>query len=171
MGTDNNINNEIIDQLVIKVNELDKREYPDYSKVTVELKQCTEVLKSEITEVKEILKTVPKNIPVKYQVTLSLKTKEIIAASIIWFMVTAIQTGVNIYLWKSKSSLEANDLKYRAIRQVFPKQADWVDSVYRFNAEFMIKQTDSLEEAAKVNSRTLIKRGLVKRKIKSRRAN
>lgn len=171
MGMDNNINEEILDQLVIKVGELEKREFPDYSKVTVELKECTEVLKSGITEVKEILKTDPKNIPVKYQVTLSLRTKEIIAASIIWFMVTAMQTGFIIYLWKSKSSLEVNDLKYRAIRQVFPRQADWADSVYRSNAEFMIKQTDSLEGAVKVNSRTLVKRGLVKRKIKSRRAN
>jgi hypothetical protein len=154
---------------VIKVNELDKREYPDYTKSTTQLKECTESLQQQVTEVKNIIKTVPKNIPVKYQITLSLRTKEIIAAGIVWFMITAILTGLNIYLWKSKNGLEANDLKYRAIRQVFPHQADWADSVYNSNAEFMRKQTDSLEDAARVNSRTRQQNVQVRKKIKSRR--
>lgn len=63
-------------------------------------------------------------------------------------------TGLIIYLWKENTHLEAVEVKYRMIKQVYPEIGLWVDTTYLNNpgiAEKMTAKFESEEAAHKAN--------------------
>ena len=175
--TEKSTNEEIIDQLVIKINALEKREIklpdytpnfedlkkwlidhlPDYNKPIEELKATVSQhnleypatkIQAQLDEVKTIVESIPKIIPVKHSHYFDPKSKGWVIAGVILLIVTAISTGLNAHLWVENNRLQANDIKFRMIRQAYPAQANWADKYYSANHAGMKNTTEQMENEA-----------------------
>jgi len=180
-NSEKSTNDEIIDQLVIKVSEIDNREIkfpdyapnfedlkkwvgdhlPDYNKPIEELKASVNKhnltypatkIQGQLDEVKTIIASIPKTIHVKHNHYFDPKSRGWIIAGIILLIVTAISTGLNAHLWVENNRLQANDMKFRMIRQTYPIQANWAEQHYFNNPDSAGKETICLENEAKERS-------------------
>lgn len=179
--TEKSTNDEIIDQLVIKVNALEKQEiklpdyrpnfedlknwladhFPDYNKPIVELKAIVNQhnlaypatkIQAQLDEVKIIVENVPKIIPVKHSHYFDPKSKGWIISGVILLIVTAISTGLNAHLWVENNRLQANDIKFRMLRQAYPVQANWAEQHYFNSPDTAESETIRLENEAEERS-------------------
>jgi len=145
-----NITEEIIDQLIIKVGELEKREInvPDYTpqfealhnsyetgmlthyKEVEEFKAVlgqlkvnypAEQIQNNLTDIKGILATIQKSLPIKHKHQFDFNTRGWIISGMILLIVAAICTGLSAHLWVENTTLKAVSTKYRMIRQVFTR--------------------------------------------------
>jgi hypothetical protein len=182
--TEKSTNEEIIDQLVIKVNLLEKREIklpdyipnfedlkkwliehlPDYNKPIEELKTIVSQhnleypatkIQAQLDEVKTIVESIPKIIPVKHSHYFDPKSKGWVIAGVILLIVTAISTGLNAHLWVENNRLQANDMKYRMLRQAYPVQANWAEQHYFNNPDTAENETIRLENEAEERSEAI----------------
>jgi hypothetical protein len=180
-ATEKSTNEEIIDQLVIKVNALEKREIklpdytpnfeelkkwmadhlPDYNKTIEELKATISQhnleypaakIQAQLDEVKTIVENIPKIIPIKHSHYFDPKSKGWVIAGVVLLIVTAISTGLNAHLWVENNRLQANDIKFRMLRQVYPIQANWAEQHYFNNPDTAENETIRLENEAKERS-------------------
>ena len=172
-----NINEEIIDNLVVQVNALEKREVklPDYNErfsaiesLIIRLlpnhEELTEILKAEINrhnlaypaqqiqsqidQLRNELALIPKVIPVKNHHHLDVKTRPFIIAGTLLLIFVALSAGLNIYLWTANNRLEANDIKFRMTRQMYPREANEADAEYTRDPSAMEKLTVKYETEA-----------------------
>jgi hypothetical protein len=168
--TEKSTNEEIIDQLVIKVNALEKREIklPDYTPNFEDLKKCladhlatvsqhnleypATKIQAQLDEIKTIVENIPKIIPVKHSHYFDPKSKGWIIAGVILLIVTAISTGLNAHLWLENNRLQANDIKFRMLRQAYPEQANWAEQHYFNNPDTAESETIRLENEAEERS-------------------
>ena len=154
---------ELMNSLVKKVTELDKREIKiiDYTPHFEALKQIFEVfllryakesealkavvrqlnisypaeqIQNILAESKSILEAIGKALPVKVKHQFDFKTKGWIIAGMILLIVTATSTGLCGHLWAENNRLQAVDIKYRLLRQVDTSSTKWADSIYTSNA-------------------------------------
>ncbi len=173
-STHKSINEEILDNLVVQVNALEKREVklpdynerfsfiekliiqsiPDYDQPIEDLKAAVshhnlaypaEKIKSQIDALRNEVAEIPKVIPVKHHHHVDVKTRPFIIAGGLLLILVAISTGLSIYLWVENSRLHVNDIKFRMARQIFPIQVKSVDSFYTKTPLIMEKQTIQLE--------------------------
>jgi hypothetical protein len=171
--TEKSTNEEIIDQLVIKVEALEKRgiKLPDYTPNFEDLKiwladhlatvsqhnleyPATKI-QAQLDEVKTIVENIPKIIPVKHSHYFDPKSKGWIIAGVILLIVTAISTGLNAHLWVENTRLQANDIKFRMLRQAYPVQANWAEQHYFNNPDTAESETIRLENEAEERSEAL----------------
>ena len=179
--TEKSTNEEIIDQLVIKVNALEKREIklPDYTPNFEDLKKWlanhlpnhnesinelkatvsqhnlaypATKIQAQLDEVKTIVESIPKIIPVKHSHYFDPKSKGWVLAGVILLIVTAISTGLNAHLWVENNRLQANDLKFRMLRQAYPVQANWAEQHYFNSPDTAERETIRLENEAEERS-------------------
>lgn len=143
---------EISEQMIKRIGELEKRDYPDYAASTAELQKIALTVSGQVAIVEALVSTMPKAIEMKHRYTLDLKTKSWVIGLVIWVIAFVIVLGLYISLRSENVGLKVNDLKYRAIRQVFPVQTDWADKLYQEDPDHLLRVTDSLEEAAKVRA-------------------
>jgi hypothetical protein len=173
-NTEKNITEEIVDQLIIKVGELEKREFtvPDYThqfealqhsyeagmqrhdKEVEEFKASLGQLKvnypaaqiqNNLTDVKGILATIQKSLPIKHKHQFDFNTKGWIISGMLLLIVAAISTGLSAHLWVENNNLKAINIKYRMIRQIYPYATDWADSVYTQSPAYAEAATIKLE--------------------------
>ncbi len=171
-STHKSINEEILDNLVVQVNALEKRELklpdynerfntiekliiqsiPDYDRPIQDLKAAVsqhnlaypaEEIKTNIYTLRNEVASIPKVIPVRHHI--DVKTRPFIYAGSLLLILVAISTGLTIYLWVDNNRLHVNDIKFRMTRQIFPIQAKTVDSFYTKSPVKMEKQTLQLE--------------------------
>ncbi|MFI5138441.1 MAG: hypothetical protein ACHQIM_11505 [Sphingobacteriales bacterium] len=167
-------NDEIIESLIKKITELEKREIKNidytlhfealqkifevflvrYNKENGELRTAVnqlnvsypaEQIQNTLAEVKGILEAIQKILPVKVKHQFDFKTKGWIIAGMILLIVTAISTGLCGYLWIENNRLQAVDIKYRMVRQVDSIGTKWADSVYMNNPDDAEKLLIKLE--------------------------
>jgi len=172
-----NGNDEIVDSLIKKMDELEKREVKNtdytlhfealkkifeaflnrYNKESVELKDAigqlnisylAEQIQSTLAEVKPVVEGIRKSLPIRVKHQLDATTKSWIIAGMMLLIITAICAGLCGYLWTENNRMQANDIKFRMIRQVYPIQGNWADSYYSKNPEGMEDTTAKLEEQA-----------------------
>jgi hypothetical protein len=168
---------EIMDSLIKKITDLEKREIKvtDYSLHFEALqkifevflvrynKECNDLntafgklnieypaeqIQQNLAEVKIILTAIQKSLPVKVKHQFDFNTKGWIIAGMILLIVTAVSSGLCANLWVENSRLAANDIKFRAIRQVYPIPAKWADDYYTKNPKEMDVATEQLENEA-----------------------
>ena len=176
-STHKSINEEIIDNLVVQVNALEKREVklpdynerfntiekliiqsiPDYAQPIQDLKTAVsqhnlaypaEEIKLQMDTLRNEVASIPKVIPVRHHHQVDVKTRPFIYAGSLLLILVAISTGLNIYLWVENNRLHANDIKLRMTRQIFPIQAKTIDSFYTKTPLTMEKQTIQYENEA-----------------------
>jgi hypothetical protein len=149
---------ELIDSLVKKVTEIDKREIKitDYTPHFEALKTLVgqlkinypaEQIKNTLAESKGILEAIRKALPVKVKHQFDFKTKGWIIAGMILLTVTAISTGVCGHLWTENNRLQAVDVKYRLLQQVDTSSTRWADSIYTSNPDEAEKTVIRMENA------------------------
>lgn len=175
---------EIIDSLIKKITDQEKREPKTvnytlhfealqkifemfllrYNKENAELKAAigqlnisypAEQIQNTLSEVKTILEAVRKSLPVKVKHEVDPKTKGWIIAGMILLIVTAISTGLCGHLWLENNRLQANDIKFRMLRQCYPIQANWAEQYYFNNPNTVENETIRLENEAKERSDNL----------------
>ncbi|MGY4540016.1 prefoldin subunit 5 [Mucilaginibacter sp. UYNi724] len=171
-GTD-----ELIDSLIKKITDLEKKEIKvtDYSLHFEAIQKIFEVflvrynkecddlntafgkLNSEypaeqiqqcLAEIKIILTAIQKSLPVKVKHQFDFNTKGWIIAGMMLLLVTAIISGLCVHFWVDNNRLVGNDIKFRAIRQVYPNLAKWADEYYSKNPNAMEAATVKLENEA-----------------------
>ncbi len=94
------------------------------------------------------LALIPKVIPVRNHHHVDVKTKPWIIAGILLLIFVALSTGLSIYLWTANNRLEANDIKFRMTRQMYPVQANEADAEYTHDPIAMEKLTVKYETEA-----------------------
>jgi hypothetical protein len=175
---------ELIDSLIKKITENEKKEVKTtdyslhfeaiqkifevflvrYNKESAELisaigkldiNEPAEQLKQVLTDVKPILAEIKKLLPVKVKHNFDPKTKGWIIAGMILLIVTAITTGLCGHLWVENNRLQANDIKFRAIKQVYPIPVKWADDYYTKNPKAMGDATEQLENESLEKSTTI----------------
>lgn len=145
---------EISDQVIKRLEAVEKRDYPDYEQATSEMKIAVEAVGTQVSTVKTIVENLPPSISLRHEYALDLKTRGWLIGFVAFVILFLVICSLYISTLRENHRLRADDLKYRAIRQVFPIQTDWADSLYYADPEHMENITDSLEEAAKVRSHT-----------------
>ena len=157
-------NEEIVDSLIKKINELETREVKNtdytlhfealkkifeifsvrYNEESVELKAAlgrlditysADQIQGALAEVKPILEMIRKSLPLKVKHQLDINTKGFIIAGIILLIVTAICVGLCGHLWTENNYLKAIGIKYRLIRQIDYVSSKWADSIYTSNPD------------------------------------
>jgi hypothetical protein len=150
---------EILDQLILEVNELKKREVnmPDYTKnfqalqdlLTEQLPHYRNVvddprqvvsehnlsypakeIQAHLAAMKTRVESLPEMIPVRHEHRFDLKSKGWIISGMILLIVTAVATGLAGYLISKNSRYYATTLKYRLAKQVAPRVTGWIDSIF-----------------------------------------
>ena len=143
---------QVLEEAVLRLESLENREYPDYRQATVEINVAVATLLKIATDTKAIVTSIPKSIATEHIHKVDFKGKKIIfvlagAALAVFLCLIWI---VNLYAQISELSEQA--LKYRSIRQVYPVQSDWADSIYRVDPDNMEKATKQLEEQSEASS-------------------
>jgi hypothetical protein len=178
------VNDEIIDQLVKRVTEMEKKaeKIQDYTPHFEALKEIFKVflvrynkesaeqiaaigkmniaypaeqIQKQQTEMRGILDAIKQALPIKVKNFLDFKSKGVLIALAAIFIYLTMSTGLNIYLWKENTHLEAIEVKYRMIKQVAPEIGLWADTTYLNNpgiAEKMVTKFESEEEAQKTKN-------------------
>ena len=168
---------ELINSLIKKITDLEKKEVKvtDYSLHFEALQKIFEVflvrfnqerndlnaafgklnieypaeqIQQGLAEIKTILSAIQKSLPVKVKHQFDFNTKGWIIAGVMLIIVTAVSTGLCAHLWVENNRLEANDIKFRAIRQVYPTPAKWADGYYSKSPKAMETATEQLENEA-----------------------
>jgi hypothetical protein len=168
---------EIMDSLIKKITDLEKKEVKvtDYSLHFEALqkifevflvrynKECNDLntafgklnieypaeqIQQNLSDIKIILAAIQKSLPVKVKHQFDFNTKGWIIAGMMLLIVSAVSTGLCAHLWVENNQLKANDIKFRAIRQVYPNSAQWADEYYSKNPNAMEAATVKLENEA-----------------------
>lgn len=170
------INDEIIDSLIKKVNELDKREIiipdytqnfkaliqwleihrPDYDKPIEELKtivkqhiiEYPDRIQNHVEEIKNIVGKIPNEIPVKHHYHFDTTSKWWIAMSTALFIVAIASASLCVHLWVSNNKLKDNDIKFRMIRLIYPEQSGWAEHLYHKNPKEVEIEVVKMENEA-----------------------
>jgi len=148
---------EIQDNLIKKVNELEKREikFPDYTPQFEELKAIitekavqypTEQIQRQLEELQTKISVIPKVIPVSHY--LDLKSKGLLSGVAILLLSSAIAVGLSITMLIENQKLKASADKFFMIRQSHSSIALWADTTYQTDASRAMAEADSLETAA-----------------------
>jgi len=143
---------QVLEEAVLRLESLENREYPDYRQTTAEINEAVALLLRTANEAKTVVSAVPKSIATEHVHKLDFKNKKvvIIAVSMVLVIFLCITWIVNLY--DQKSQLSEYALKYRAIRQVYPRQSDWADSIYRASPAGMEQTTRKLEDQSLASS-------------------
>ena len=176
-SAERNTNDEIIEQLVIKVNELDKRkvdsldytpqfealkiliqeQIPDYTKPLEELERLviqhnlsypSGEIQNQIIELKGIVAKIPKGIPVKHEHYFDPKSKGWVMAGVTLLIVVAITTGLSAHLYLENLHLEATDIMFRVAKQAYPEITREIEDRYAKDPEKMEAKLIELEAEA-----------------------
>lgn len=143
---------QVLEEVVLRIESLENREYPDYRRTTVEINDAVALLLQTAAEAKTMVSSVPKSITTEHIHKFDFKSKKaiIILAALVIVIFLCITWIINLY--DQKSQLSEYALKYRAIRQVYPRQSDWADSAYRADAAGMEQTTRKLEDQSLASS-------------------
>lgn len=176
-STEKNTHDEIIEQLVKKVNELDKRkidvpdyapqfeglkiliqkQVPDYTKPLEELERLVmkhnlsypsgEIL-NQIGELKGIVAKIPKDIPVKHRHYFDPKSKGWVIAGLTLLICVAITAGLSAHLYLENRRVEATDIMFRVVRQAYPELTREIEDRYAKDPDGMEAKLMELEAEA-----------------------
>jgi len=148
---------EIQDNLIKKVNELEKREikFPDYTQQFEELKAIiaekavqypTEHIQRQLEELQSKISVIPEVIPVRHH--LDPKSKRLLSFIVILILCSVISVCIAISMLIRNRELKAGADKFFMVRQKHPDTARWADTTYQANPHKAIAEADSLEAAA-----------------------
>lgn len=151
------IADEIQNDLIKKVNELEKREikFPDYTPQFEELKSVinekstqypAEMFQAQLNEFGVKIDLIPKSIPVKH--ILDIETKRVLKIFVILILLVIVSVGIAVHLLFRNHELQAGADKFHMIRQSNPSVALWADTTYLADPEEAIRKADSLEAIA-----------------------
>lgn len=151
------ISEEIQDNLIKKVNELEKREikFPNYSPQFEELKAIirekadqypTEHMQRQLEELQSKISVIPKVIPVRHY--FDLQSKGLLSCVAILLLSSVIAIALSVAMLIRNRELKAGADKFFMMRQSYPDIAIWADTTYSNNPEKAIAKADSLEAVA-----------------------
>jgi hypothetical protein len=148
---------EIQDNLIKKVNELEKREikFPDYTPQFEELRGIitekavqypAEQIQRQLEDLQSKISVIPKVIPVRHY--LDLKSKGLLSGVAILLLSSAIAVGLSVTMLIENQKLRASADKFFMIRQSHSSIALWADTTYQADPKEAMAEADSLEAAA-----------------------
>lgn len=143
---------QILEEVVVRIESLENREYPDYREATKKIDMAVGQLVHSVADIKEKITALPKAIPVEYVHKLDPKNRKValliigLIAGLMAFMIWVIS------LYGDQAQFEEQALKYRFIRQLFPEQSDMADSAYTADPRKMARVIKQMEEQSFANS-------------------
>lgn len=143
---------QILEEVVLRIESLENREYPDYRQATAQITKAVASLLKIAEDTQVMVSSIPKSIKTEHVHKVDFKSKKAITivAGLILVIFLCIAWIMNLY--NQKSTLSEYALKYRAIRQVYPLQSNWADSVYRAGPADMEDTTRKLEDQSAASS-------------------
>ncbi|MBB5647651.1 hypothetical protein [Pedobacter cryoconitis] len=134
-------------ELIIKNAEQDKTVpiQEEISQQVIATQNLILTIEDSMKRQESLFRNFPKEIQVKLLHRFEDKTKGFVIGGLVLFTVSAILTGICLYLWNDNGRMKDNDVKFRMVRQMYPIAAYTVDSVYYPDPEGMEKKTKQLE--------------------------
>lgn len=107
-------------------------------------------ISQQVDQVKDLVGTMPKVITVKneHHHHFGAWSKNLIIGVLVCSLVMASSVGTALYLKHENNRMSANNIKFRAIRQIAPKWGHWADTTYSRNPKAMEENTSMLENEA-----------------------
>jgi hypothetical protein len=152
---------EVLQLMLTKLQTLENRKIefpdirvPDYSNQLEILKKDllrvnhsypVEKIDEQITRIKNLSVGIPEVIKVRRYHYFEDRCKVFIIGAVVLLLMCAISVGVAISMWKENGRIEANSVKFRIMRQVYPKATYWADTLYGSAPESITRITDNLE--------------------------
>jgi hypothetical protein len=151
------IADEIQNDLIKKVDELEKREikFPDYTPQFEELKSVilelnteypAEMFQSELNDFGVKIDLILKAIPVTHQ--LDIEIRKVLRILVILILLVTVSVGTVVNLLFRNHELQAGADKFHMVRQRSPGVALWADTTYLADANEAMRKADSLEAMA-----------------------
>lgn len=150
---------EVIQRTLNKVQELENRKIelpgiPDYTSQFNELKESIARhnlaypvvrIQTQILELKKNIDAIPKRIPIQHYYHFTDRSKGSIIAGMTLLIVCAVSVGIAISMWKENRKLSKDSIRFRLMREVYPKATRRVDSIYYKNPTVVEQWVDSLQ--------------------------
>ncbi len=159
---ENNVQQEIIDSIVKKVTNLEKRQSKIEELNLAALPSKVEELETKVTAIADMrtlentkqldrfdkqlngfdekINAIPKEIPVKYNVQFDTKSKFVIRTILGLGLAVAVMLAISISLVIENSRRADETNKFLILRGFYPDVAKFIDSAYTDNADFYIKK-------------------------------
>lgn len=155
-------NQEITIKLEARLRELEQRkievseiEIPDYTDHFKEIKEMLERRPPSLTPekqteiVSELVAGMLKKLPEKIK-TVTLHhfdngAKALFTGGIVLILTTAASVGIAFTFWRENQRLHDVDVKFRMIKQQYPRTALWADTTYYKNPRIVEEVTEKLE--------------------------
>ncbi|MBE9460588.1 hypothetical protein ACFP1I_21870 [Dyadobacter subterraneus] len=103
------------------------------------------VLLGTLTAIQKNIQFIPRETKVENYHHFDLKSKGFIISAAILLIVSTLCIGMAVSSFRENSRLQASDLKYRMIRQVYPGIGAWADSTYFRDPQSAESETQKLE--------------------------
>lgn len=152
---------EVLQRTLNKLHELEDRKseqsvirIPDYTPQFNDLKESIArhnlaypamQIQAQILELKKNIGSLPKRIPIQHYYHFTDRSKGSIIAAMILLIICAFSGGMTMILWKENRKLNEHSIKYRMMRQVYPKATQWADTMYYKFPAAVERLIDSLE--------------------------
>lgn len=143
---------QVLEEVVLRMESLENREYPDYRQVTADIGKAVATLALTANNINAIVNSLPQSIPVDHLHKFEPKSKKVILLIAGLSILLILCCSWIFHLYQQNDDLFAKSLKYRAIRQAFPVQSDWADSIYQVSPKNMEQTITKLEEQAEASS-------------------
>lgn len=142
----------VLEEIVVRVESLENREFPDYREATKRIDQAIGHLVQSVADVKEMATALPKAMPVEYIHKFDPKNKKVLLV-IVGLVIALLALIMWVFtLYGNQTRFEEYALKYRFMRQVFPIQSDKADSAYATDPDKMKRLIKIMEDQAIASS-------------------
>lgn len=88
----------------------------------------------------------PKVLPVRHYHHFEDKSRGLIIGSFMLLLATTVSVGLCFSMFREKSRLQENSIKYEMLKHAYPEVALWADSTYHLNPEEAERSMEHLEK-------------------------
>ncbi|WP_114778728.1 hypothetical protein [Botryobacter ruber] len=100
---------------------------------------------AQINSFRDTISKLPKVLPVRHHHHFEDRSRGLLIGGIILLIITAVSVGLSFSLYRENSKLQENDMKYRMIRQSYPKVTLWADTTYQHDPVEAEKWVEQIE--------------------------
>ncbi|WP_257670002.1 hypothetical protein [Parapedobacter tibetensis] len=156
-----------------RITELENRkvEVPDYGDQLAEIQSALQQIRAALPDhavthelgqrMERLAAKMPDTMKVTHQHDFSDRSRGTIIGVFLLLAAFAATLAVAFHLWQRNGELQANDVKYRMVRQYYPTAAAWAERAYTANpdsARMDVERLEAVQEAFRLAEKAALKK-------------